>query len=194
MDRILVAEPVYAGMDPRVYANRMDFWKTVWMQDNELYKAASVVLGPRRNIRSARDIAIQIARSKGTHLLFLDDDILTPFNLLRQLHELNLPIVGGLIHKDDRSPVVFQDVDGGEVPWVDHPKKGVFECAAIGAGAMLIKVEVLNKVLESNRWAFTYDDTTERSMDIRFCRIARSLGFTVHCWPDTPCVQLKFYE
>jgi len=195
MDKILIAEPIYTAMRPDVYFNRIAFWKSVWANDvaQGFYDARAVVMGPRRAIRDARDLALQMAlQNKATHLFFMDDDILVPPHILDVLHRADRAIVGGLIHKDDGTPIVFKEEGDGEVPWLDHPKKGIFECAAVGAGCMLIQTEVLQAIKFRQNWVFNYDKT-RRTMDVLFCRQARQLGFGVACWPDIPCVQVQHY-
>lgn len=199
MDKILIAEPIYSAMRPDVYFNRIAFWKTVWANDipQGFYDARAVVMGPRQSIRNARDTAIRMAlQNRATHLFFMDDDILVPDQILNVLQQAKRPIIGGLIHKDDGTPIVFKEEGNGEVPWIDHPRKGIFECAAVGSGCMLIQTEVLQAIqsdnLNADDWIFNYDHT-RRTMDVIFCRRARQLGFPVACWPDIPCVQVQHY-
>lgn len=200
MDKILIAEPIYSGMRPDVYLNRIAFWRNVWANDvaQGFYDARPIVMGPRRAIRDARDVAIRTAlEHQATHLFFMDDDILVPSHILDVLHRADLPIVGGLMHKDDGTPIVFKEERDGEVSWLDHPKNGIFDCAAVGSGCMLIQTEVLQAIQSDNvhpeyDWIFNYD-STRRTMDVIFCRRARQLGFTVGCWPDIPCVQVQHY-
>jgi GT2 family glycosyltransferase len=174
-------------------------------EHNDIYLTASFVLGPKHAIRGARDLAIRKALElKATHLFFLDDDITTPRDILARLLECDKPIVGALVHRDNGDPLVWRepkisdpigaiqsyldtDQDIGELVWYDHPKTGVFECAAVAVGCMLIKTEVLQS-LNDTRWIFNYDET-ERSMGVRFCRFAQKHGWTVWCLPDSECVQ-----
>lgn len=206
MNKILVAEPIYHAMPPKVYFNRILFWK-----DEHDFKLRPYVMGPRQNIRKARALAIETAIAiEATHLLFVDDDILLPDGIVSQLLAVDRPIVGGLIHRDSGEPLVWREPrmtddmgainayaghDLGELVWTDHPKKGAFECAAVAAGCMLIQVHVLKHLLlrkGDRRWLFNYDET-ERSMDVRFCRMARQNEFGVWCWPDDPCIQIQHY-
>lgn len=209
MHKILIAEPIYHALPPAVYFNRIYFWQQCFaLQVSRDIRVKPIVMGPRRAIRSARDLAkVTAFEMDATHVLFLDDDIRVPPTLLEHLLAVDKPIVGGLIHRDDGVPIVFRDLglkdDAaaieiyagepiGEVPWMDHPKQGAFECAAVAAGAMLIQVPVLRKLAENHRWLFNYDETS-RSMDVRFCRMARDAGFSVWCWPDEPCTQIQHY-
>lgn len=233
MYRVLVAEPVYHGLPPIVYHNRIRFWMeatTVGLtllppKENgppldimamariqaPLYKARPYTIGPRENIRMGRDRAICEAMGEGaTHVLFMDDDMLVPPDILQRLLEVDKPIVGGLTHRDNGDPLVWRAITEGddsaalsiyagydveEVSWKDHPKTEAFECAAIAAGCMLIQVDVFKelKKAEPLRWLFNYDETS-RSMDVNFCRSARAAGFTVWCWPGRPCIQIKHYD
>lgn len=217
MNKVLIAEPIYSGLHPEVYFNRIAFWKETFEHqgavfDTSAYSAKCMVMGPRRAIRSARDEAIKAAiKNQATHLLFLDDDILVPPNILRKLLEADKDIIGGLMHRDDGMPIVFADVVSfyagnndelagpsennviGEMPWEDHPRSGVFQCAAVGAGCMLIKTEVLIKMRNPGPYYLFNYDSSSRSMDVLFCRAARAQGFGVYCWPDVPCKQIKHY-
>lgn len=209
MLKVIVAEPIIAGLDPRIYFNRLEFWKHCWSPSTASraqFVARPIVIGPKRNIRAARDEAVQAALStNATHLFFIDDDILVPPNILEELLKADKDIIGGLMHNDKGDPIVFQDFfesdgKGGllitETFYENHPKSGVFQCTAIGTGCMLIKVNVLKTLHNSRpdiRFLFNYDHTA-RSMDVNFCRLARSEGFTVWCWPDIPCEQMKVPE
>jgi hypothetical protein len=230
MYKVLVAEPIYHAVPPAVYHNRIIMWRTTFRNEigeepNELdtdsfllgqtysrivkYRARPYTIGPRENIRTARDKAIRVAlQENATHLFFLDDDILTPPAIIPALLALDKPIVGALVHRDNGDPLVWReprasdpiagiqaylnsDADIGEILWRDHPKTGVFECAATAVGCMMIKVEVIQS-LNDTRWVFNYDET-ERSMGVRFCRFAQKHGWTVWCAPDVLCKQVQHY-
>lgn len=210
MNKILIAEPIYHAMRPEVYFNRIEFWKDVFGDmEQGLFSAKSLVLGPRRAIRSARDEAIKTAiQQNATHLFFLDDDILVTPQILGVLLQADKHIIGGLMHRDDGVPIMFRDppidpippgysADGefGELLWLDHPTEGIFTCSAVGAGCMLIRVDTLIALraeLPEPKYLFNYDSTS-RSMDVNFCRTAKKSGFGVWCWPDVPCTQVKHY-
>lgn len=199
--KVLVAEPIYQGLRPEVYANRIAFWNHNC--EIERYRepptsVRSLVIGPGENIRAARNKAIEQALELRTctHILFLDDDILVPSDLVRTLLVGDHPIVGGLMHRDDGAPIVFERTpDGGERPWFDHPKDEVFQCTAVGAGAMLIKTDVLRDLqqqLPHLNFLFNYDNS-RRSMDVLFCRMAIDQGWTVWCNPLAKCEQMRRY-
>lgn len=199
---ILIAEPIYEGMKPAVYFNRISFWgctadgRKTKLPDGKHtvnFVVKPMVMGPRKAIRIARAEAIVAALdNRCSHLLFIDDDVLVPQDILSRMLMVDADIVGGLMNRDDGTPLVFKAMpDGGEVPWLDHPKDAAFECAAVAAGCMLIKTKVL-RAMATEGWVFNYDESS-RSMDVRFCRNAGALGFEVWCLPNPPCEQVKHY-
>lgn len=201
--RVLIAEPIYHALEPLVYGNRIKFWDDVLGRCGRqgLYDANSLILGPRRNIRSARAEAIRIAREKkASHIFFLDDDVLVPEHILELLLRVDQDIVGGLMHKDDGNPIVFRKElwDGLPAHWTDYPQTlQPFECGGVGAGCMLIKISVFDRLDTASpnygdMWYFNYDETG-KSMDIRFCRNAMSVGAKVWCVPFPECQQLSHY-
>lgn len=198
--RILIAEPIYHALEPLVYGNRIKFWDDVLGRcvRQGFYEANSLIMGPRRNIRSARAEAIRIAlEKKASHLFFLDDDVLVPDHIVEMLLRVDRDIVGGLMHKDDGNPIVFRKelVDGVEDYWRDHPKVIPFECGGVGAGCMLIKTSVFDLLYQhfpTHRYSFNYGEDG-RSMDLRFCRHAIQAGASVWCAPFPECQQLSHY-
>jgi glycosyltransferase involved in cell wall biosynthesis len=215
ISRVLIAEPIYHALVPLVYGNRIKFWKNVFIGEyvaeqlvaefgvvsNTVvsYDVNSLIMGPRRNIRSARATAIKMAREKkASHVLFIDDDILVPEDILERLLRVDKDIVGGLMHRDDGMPIVFTKPPEGWLHWEDHPKDRPFQCGGVGAGCMLIKTSVFDKIdklsvgLQCRIWYFTYDQGPA-SMDLLFCRTAIRAGCEVWCLPDPPCQQLSHY-
>lgn len=210
--KVLVCEPIYLGLHPSVYVSRIKFWSKLQVHRTlGDYKVNPLVIGPRENIRTARTKAIREAmKSAATHVLFMDDDIQVPENILEELLVVNKDIVGGLMHKDDGTPIVFRDPDApdgkgvqdtsipgkSEIAWIEHPRSAAFECAAVGAGCMLVKTSVFVQVITRfslfTGMCFNYDETP-RTMDVRFCRMARTIGKEVWCLPDPPCIQIPHY-
>jgi GT2 family glycosyltransferase len=134
---------------------------------------------------------------KASHILFLDDDILVPHDILQSLLYVNKDIVGGLMHKDDGMPIVFRKrmIGTPEDYWTDHPDNVPFECGGLGAGCMLIKTSVfdaLDGIFPGTHWYFNYDEGG-RSMDLRFCEMATIAGCEIWCVPYPPCQQLSHY-
>lgn len=213
MPRVLIVEPIYQGLTPAVYSSRAAFW-TQCSADKLAcrYSFNQAVQGPRKAIRTARDEGIRLAMALGaTHILFLDDDIIVPADILNRLLAVDGDIVGGLMLRDDGTPLVFRDTEAPdgegvqpahcgytEEVWVDHPRHDVFECAAVGAGCMLVKIDTFHRWMKAHelgfefRYWFNYDETG-RSMDVRFCYHARDAGMRVWCLPDPACTQIRHY-
>lgn len=199
--RVLVAEPIYLGMSPAVYFNRIAFWKSIFEGDNRpdrTYSVKPLVMGPRESIRNARDKAIKIATNyNATHILFIDDDVKVPENILESMLSIDKDVVGGLMKSDNGKPIVFRATQSGsEGVWLDHPKDTPFECAAVGAGCMLIKMSAIYRLLNSEyrpqHWLFNYDPS-DRSMDVLFCRMIVNSGGSIWCLPEPACEQVQHY-
>lgn len=182
--KTMICVPIYEAVKPAAYHAHARFW--VWLGRADM-RVAMKTVGPRVAIREVRNRTVEeFLASDCTHLLFLDDDILPPANLLPLLLAVDQPIVGALVHDSAGSPIVFERVEGGEVRWVDHPKTGAFPCWAVGSGAMLIRRDVL----ESLPAPQFYYDRTARSMDVNLCRDAQAAGFEVWYSADAACRQL----
>ncbi len=212
--KILIAEPIYQGLVPQVYANRIAFWEKTFQRQYlvgsgmtingissglvKQYMVNPMPIGPRNAIRLARQKAIAEALASGaTHILFMDDDVIVPPTILGDLLRVDGDVVGGLMYKDDGSPIVFRSTcTFSEEPWFDHPTDKAFECAAVGAGCMLINMAVIEKIRKSpyspEHWLFNYD-VTDRSMDVLFCRMVHNAGGSVWCLPHPICKQIKHY-
>lgn len=186
--RILLAIPIYEAVKPLAYFHHIAFHRHVGVASAEgRYKCTSKVIGPRKSIRLIRNDSVRVAIEVGaTHLMFLDDDILPPANLIDLLLAVDKPIVGAVVRRSDGVPIVFRGGVDGEVPWIDHPKSGAFECWAIGTGAILIATEVFARLRAP--W-FRFDET-ERTMDVNFCRSAQAAGIPIWCSADAASQQL----
>lgn len=177
--KVMICVPVYEAVKPAVYHAHAALWVELGRRD---LRCSLKTVGPRVAIREARNrTVVDFLQSDCTHLLFLDDDILPPAGLIFKLLDVQVPIVGALVHDSVGAPIVFDriEVNGqiGETRWYAHPKTGAFPCWAVGSGAMLIQ----RAVLESLPAPQFYYDKTSRSMDVNFCRDAQAAGFGVWC-------------
>jgi len=123
------------------------------------------------------------------YLFMIDDDMLAPPDLFYQLAASDKDICAALAftRNPDHMPVVYETVEGidplttryGFTRFVkNYPRDRLFECDAIGFGAVLIKTEVLRRVKKP--WFFGMEGTGE---DITFCNKAKKAGFQV--WMDS---------
>lgn len=143
-------------------------------------------------IEKAREIAAENAIKAGAkYLWFVDDDTVPPPNALKRLIYIldNYPdvaVVGGIyVTRDDvvPQPLVFRGMGNGSF-W--HWKEGdIFEVTGMGAGCMLVRVEVFNKLPKpwfTFETADSYDATvasTSVSEDIHFCNLVRQAGYKI---------------
>lgn len=200
MNKVLVCTPIVTGVGPRAYYHHIEMWKHVGKTsayaaisptDESFYGAAPYVEGPRKSPRLIRNQAVkELLKSEATHLFFLDDDILCPKNIIDLLLAADKPVIGSLIHKDDGSPLVWERYLDGERPMYGHPATGIFQCHAVALGAMMIKREVFESM--SDPWFFF--ERNGRTMDVNFCREARSAGIEVWCSVDAACGQIDHNE
>jgi hypothetical protein len=126
-----------------------------------------------------------------THMLFIDDDIIVPPNGLMRLLGHDVPIVGGLYfaRTPPHLPVCYRHVvDNHWVPITEFCA-GLQECDALGAGFMLIKREVFEKM--ERPW---FDFSDRMGEDMWFCEQAKRLGYTILVDADVKCKHLQVME
>jgi hypothetical protein len=159
----------------------------------------------RQVVHSARnDIIRAVLREvpHATHVFFLDDDVLVPPDgLLRLLADSvahDIPIVSGLyiMRGEPHLPVVYRAHPGGHHVQVTAFCPGLQEIDAAGAGALLIRMDVL-RALEAEgqrtgEWWFDY--LPPFSEDLSFCVRARRLGFRLALDWDVQCGHLTTIE
>jgi len=121
--------------------------------------------------------------NKYTHVFWLDDDHVFNPDMACCLARHNLDMVGATYYARvaKHTPVVYIKNPDPEVDKYGHyplaePPQEVFECDAIGFGAMLMKADVFAKVPKP--W-FTID--YRAGEDIAFCVHAKEAGVKVHC-------------
>jgi cellulose synthase/poly-beta-1,6-N-acetylglucosamine synthase-like glycosyltransferase len=125
-------------------------------------------------------------------VLFIDDDVLPKKDALIKLIALDKDIVSGVYfaRQQPHWPQVFKvNKENGERydPIWEWKKDGPYEIDAAGAGFLLVKREVFNKV--SLPWFKCEQDETgrrSRGEDMYFCRKAKEAGFKI--WVDPSVV------
>jgi len=182
--RVLASVPVYTAVTPEPYIHHLTFsQETGRAEMRGEYSVRWMCSGPKDQIRFARNAACSIAvAKKADWLLFIDDDMLVPKDLLAKLLAHNVPIVAPIFFRSggNHDPLVFKTgPDGLPVSIHNYPVDSLFEApAGVGTGVMLIKREVLEAVGEP--W-FTWPDNEAKGMDLEFCRCAREKGFKSYC-------------
>ena len=129
-------------------------------------------------------------------LLFMDDDVLPPTKGLVKLIEHDKDIVTGLYFakQPPHFPQIYkknkEDDKLYDAIW-DYGKEKLFEVDACGAGFMLVKRAVFQKI-GAPYFKYVTDDDGKRvtGEDLWFCRRAREEGFRIHCDPTVLCTHV----
>jgi hypothetical protein len=160
----------------------------IWLAKKSLDRAAN------------REIIAEAAiNMKAPLLFFLDDDTICPNFTLRYLHDAierdpSTMVCGGIYcsKTDPPAPLVFKVIGGG--PFYRWKVGEVFECAGLGAGAMLIKTEVFSRLQKP--WFKEPDETSADETivlggtsvtrarlsgtdDLYFCKKVTDAGFKI---------------
>lgn len=186
--KVLVGIPLKGHTPPASYHDRMLMFKHLGRQETaDFYEkkdpryvfnfgAIGEILVPY-----ARETLAKNALAMGADYLFMiDDDMLAPPDLFYRLAANDKDICGALAftRNPNHLPVVYSLIEGYDPivrqPYCrstvvhNYPKDTLFECDAIGFGAVLIKTEVLRKM--ETPYFFGMAETGE---DVTFCLKAR---------------------
>lgn len=196
--KVLVGIPLKGHTPPRSYHDRMLMWKHIGGQEavdfnehkNPRYVFSLGAIGEIL-VPFARERLAQSALEMGCDYLFMiDDDMLAPPDLFYQLAANDKDICAALAftRNPDHKPVVYETFEGtdravgtqyGLTRFVEnYPRNKLFQCDAVGFGAVLIKTSVLRKMQPP--WFFGMEGTGE---DIIFCIKAKKVGAEV--WMDS---------
>lgn len=127
------------------------------------------------------------------YIAMIDDDMLGEVDLWDKLLALDVDVAAPIMfmRKEPHYPVVYA-VKGGVDPGGNvrnygtqvirnYPKNTLFECDAVGFGAVLIKVDVLRKMPQPWFFVTNADIKGNTGEDIYFCVQARKAGVRVFC-------------
>lgn len=136
------------------------------------------------------------------YILFLDDDVIVPSDLLvrlsRLIKEEDYDIVSGLYHiKDDnRTPLAYRIIDNIMTPIsIDEELSGkVFEVDIVPMGCTLIKKTVFDKL--EKPYFKTVNEVyghinTSQTEDVYFCKKARKVGLKIGIHTGLRCGHLN---
>ncbi len=193
MPRILVGINNLISVSQLAYANHCQFWYRLGRNFGPDYQFG--LCNPRRmSIDRMRNFAGKAALEKNfDYLLFIDDDVLVPFDTVERLIKADKDIIAGVtyIRGYPYHPMIFNFLgarlrnDSG-LTYVDnfkelaHSETGLLECDAVGFSCCLIKVSVLRKLKPP--YFITGKNCTE---DVWFCNKAKSNIPGCQVWVDT---------
>lgn len=143
-------------------------------------------------VHARRNIAAKFMKEAYSALLFLDDDISPPADVLARLEEANRPIVSANYptYIDGRiRSCAYKKVDNN---WFasSFAETGVGEVDAVGLGCCLIKREVFVEIGADFSIEYFGGDIV-MGEDIGFCERAKSAGFPIYCNFDCICDHYK---
>jgi len=127
-------------------------------------------------------------------LLFLDSDILPPFNIL-SMTKNKKNICSGVYYQWDEDrpiPVIYRIEDGHFKPVRDVPEDDFIEIDGAGGGCLLIK-RIVFDVVRKPYFKLEYDDKGYISTghDLYFCDKVREYGFKIFCDTRMICNHYK---
>lgn len=153
-------------------------------------------IGISTDIAGARNHLVQRSLDEGSEwILFVDDDMVFPADLLKRLLAHEVDIVGApyLRRAGDHSPLAFsgRNEDGlyDAIDLTRFPGEGLLKVQALGAGCILIRSEVFRAISSEPNW-FEHGRVKDRDWnaaeDIIFCEKANEAGFDVFVDLGTP--------
>ncbi len=161
--------------------------------EHELFPVFSTGSYIAENRERIVDIAISQMCS---HLFFVDADMSFPSDTLNKLLDLDKDIVGGMYNYRKlplQTTVKFIGKDGtsveGEVP------REPFKVAAIGAGCLLIKMNVFSQLKKP---CFQVEQIESGEIvcttDVAFCEKAKDAGYDIWCDPSLAVKHIGDHE
>ena len=149
--------------------------------------------------QARNEICAAALKVEADYLLFLDCDMVHPPDLIERLLAIRQPVVTARYHikKPPFAACVFMEdrvTPGPHVYRTVHFGRGVFEIHACGAGALLIRRDVLQTLYErgGHNW-FRYQRGLNPphdfsiSEDMWFCEQVRAAGYAIWCDWDLMC-------
>lgn len=200
---VLITIPVYHAIEPQPMMSFLLFAGHVARARQ--YRARWCVGGPKLPVCQVRNQAIEFALSQNfSHVLFVDEDMLVPRDLLDRLLVHDKPILTPLFYRatEPHDPLIFHaaarggisgDVLGPSIPFKEWelytaPDQPLLECpGGAGTGVMLIRRDVLQAMGDR---PFRYPEAGGGA-DLYFCRRARELGFQTFCDPSITVPQMS---
>lgn len=129
-----------------------------------------------------------------THLFFVDGDMVILKDALMKLIDDDEDVVSGLYFQrtEPHLPVIYKKNEKGNfAPIGNYENDRLFEVDAAGAGCMLVKREVfeklMNKVPINNGVPTFFNANFGMTEDMFFCDKAKQNGFKIHCDSRIKC-------
>lgn len=133
-------------------------------------------------------ILAQAVKSKCTHLLLLDDDMVYEEGSLEKLLKHEKEIIGAKYKTRGGKGEVIEYGD-------EKSETSIFKCEALGGGLLLIDLSVIPKIKPPYFWYEIYDvGMVKMSNDWYFCKKARESDINIWCDPSLKPKHIGDYE
>lgn len=198
--KVLVAYPRGTMTLTEAIDNQMDlaFYMGKLEAMNPKFKFYWATIGRLFQAKSREEFARYTLELDCDYLLMIDDDMIVPLDLFERLYKHDVDIVAPLAfqRRHPYFPVIYKTKTGwdevrrqsyfaNEIV-KNYPKDTLFNCDAVGFGAVLIKRWVLEKMREPR-----FMSTSPTGEDILFCYNAREqVGAKVYCDTGTKIAHL----
>jgi GT2 family glycosyltransferase len=139
----------------------------------------------------ARNEIIEKAPADADYVLFLDSDVLVPPDAVLKLMSHGKDIVSGLYFSSNPPfyPHAYKSDGKGKYDHIfDYPKDSLLEVDAVGAGALLVRKAVFDKI--GAPYFQHAVQKTDMGEDFYFCKKARESGFKVFCDTSVKCTHM----
>lgn len=158
------------------------YWKGLWEGDVPL----TFFFQHRVHILEARTAAVEHARASDVDwILWLDDDMTPPPDLLQRLHQTGKRFVGAVAYRRDppHLPCVFRRAGDVIEPFDPDPSAGLVEADMTGFACLLMHCSVWEDVwTRTDGRPFQY--RVGAGEDIYFCAQAGAAGHQLYIVPD----------
>lgn len=183
--KVFIAEPSHGLINYMAHDNRINFYSHIAkLEATTNYKFFTGTVG-RLMVSYARDIICTRALAAGMdYILWIDDDMMIPFNVFDRLimHHVDMVMPLTFMRIPPYQPVMWDDyIEKGELRFrnlTKYPKDTLFPASEIGFGVVLMKVDILNKIQ-----APYFLMNSSIGEDIHFCYRLKEKG--IQCWVDT---------
>jgi GT2 family glycosyltransferase len=133
----------------------------------------------------SRNKCVDIAKKTNSdYIFFLDVDVFAPEDIIIRLLQRDRDIVSGPYHKQNPpyEPQAYKRFPNNHHLSIGITEEKIVEVDAIGAGCMLVKMDVFRKLNEP--YFSFWSDETKKHMgeDFTFCKKAKDAGFSI--WYD----------
>lgn len=170
--KVMVGINTLSVLDQLAYANHIQFFYRMGRNHPDVEFGLS---SPRRmSIDRMRNTTAKIAVDNNfDYLMFIDDDVLVPFDAFQKLRDCNADIAAGwtIIRGYPFNNMFFKFQDESRqslIHYNDAPENSIVDCDAVGFSCVLIKVDLLKKVPPPY-----FVTGTHNTEDIYFCLKAK---------------------